>query len=63
MAQSVKHPTLDFGSGHEFMVGIDPHVGLWADSTELAADPLSPSLSLMHMHAYAHPCSLKINKL
>ena len=42
----VKHLTLDFGSGHDFMVcGIEPHVELCTDSAELAWDSLSPSLS------------------
>ena len=32
MAQSVKHPTLDFGSGHDLMVhGTEPHIELYAD--------------------------------
>ena len=49
MAQLVKRLTLDFGSGrkctvHEF----EPHIGLCADSVELAWDSLSapPLLSL-----------------
>ena len=46
MAQLVKHPTLDFGSGHDLAVrGIEPHVGLQADSAEPAWDSLSLSLS------------------
>ena len=33
VAQLVKHPTLDFGSGHSLIVhGLKPHVGLCADS-------------------------------
>ena len=52
MAQLVKHPTLDFGSGHDLMVGeLEPHIRLCADSEEPAWDSLSP------------PLSLKINKL
>ena len=36
-AQLVKHPTLDFGSGHDLTVhGIELHVGLCDDSTEPA---------------------------
>ena len=32
VAQSVKRPTLDFGSGHDLMVPeIGPHIGLHAD--------------------------------
>ena len=37
VAQSVKHPTLDFDSGHELILHwIKPHAGLRADSTEPA---------------------------
>ena len=46
--QSVKGPTLDFGSGHDLMVrGIEPPIWLCADSSELAWNSLSllPSLS------------------
>ena len=50
MAQSVKHLTLDLSSGHDLIVrGIEPHVGLCADSSEPAWDSLSlsaPALSL-----------------
>ena len=52
MAQLVKRPTLDFGSGHDLMVpGTEPHVGFCADSAEPAWDFF---LSLF--------LSLKINK-
>ena len=45
MAQTVKCPTLDFGSGHDLIVrGFEPHVGLCTDSEESAWDSLSPSL-------------------
>ena len=45
MAQSVKHPPLDFGSGHDLRVhGIEPHVGHCVDGVEPAWDSLSPSL-------------------
>ena len=48
MVQSVECPTLDFSSGHDFMVdGIEPHVGLCADSMETAWDSLSSSLSAL----------------
>ena len=60
MAQSVEHLTfaLDFGSGHYLMVpGIQPHIGLCTDSTELALDSLSPSLPL-----HARAISLSENK-
>ena len=44
MAQSVKRPPLDFGSGHDLRVReFEPYVGLPADSAEPAWDPLSPS--------------------
>ena len=47
VAQLVKYPTLDVGSGHDLMVrGIEPHIMLCADSVEPAWDSLSPSLSL-----------------
>ena len=39
--------TLDFGSGHDLMIcGLEPRVGLCADSAEPAWDILSLSLSL-----------------
>ena len=46
LAQSVEHPTLDFGSGHDLTVHeFKPRVRLCADSTEPAWDSWSPSLS------------------
>ena len=55
MAQSVKHPTLGFGSGHDLMVcGIEPHVGLCADIIEPALEATSLPLP--------HSFSLRINK-
>ena len=37
VAQSFKHPTLDFGSGHELTIHrMRPHLGLRADSEEPA---------------------------
>ena len=37
VAQSVKHPTLHFGSSHDLMVcGLEPHVRLCADGLEPA---------------------------
>ena len=47
----VKRPTLDLGSGHDLVVcGIEPRVGLCADSAEPVWDSLSappqPALSL-----------------
>ena len=63
MAQSVKHLTLDFGSGrdltaHEF----EPHVGLCADCVKLSCGPLSPSLSLLPPCLCSLSLSLKISK-
>ena len=50
VAQSVKHPTLDLGSGHDVVVcGIEPHVGPCTDSVGPAWDPLSlPSPTHKH---------------
>ena len=60
MVQSVKHVTLDFGSGHDLMVhGFKPHVGLYTDSIEPGWDSLSPSVSAPPL--LAHSVSLKIN--
>ena len=57
MAQSVKHPTLDFGSGRDLTVRmIEPRAGLCADSLEPPLDSLSPSLSA------PPPLSLSRNK-
>ena len=45
VAQSVKHLTLGFGSGHDLMVcGFEPRVGLCVDSSEPAWDYLLLSL-------------------
>ena len=46
VTQLVRYMTLDFGSGHGFMVcEFKPHVGLCTDSMEPAWDSLSPSHS------------------
>ena len=46
MALLIKHPTLDFSSGHDLAVReFEPGFGLYADSVEPAWDPLSPCLS------------------
>ena len=46
MAQSVKSPTLGFGSGHDLTAcEFEPRVGLRADSTEPAWDSLCLPLS------------------
>ena len=59
MAQSVKHLTLDFGSGHDLTVrDIEPHVGLCADLKEPAWD----SLSLFLCPSPAHTVFVETNK-
>ena len=46
MAQLVKHPSLDFSSGHELTVhGINLCIGLYVNGAEPALDSLSPSVS------------------
>ena len=56
--QPVKHPTPDFGSGHDLMVHeFEPHVGLCADGTELLGIPSFPvslPLSPVHTHIHTH---------
>ena len=43
MAQLVKWPTLDFGSGHDLtLCETEPQIGLSTDSTEPAWDSFSP---------------------
>ena len=45
VAQTVKHLTPDFISGHDLTVhGIKPRIGLHADGEECAWDSLPPSL-------------------
>ena len=45
VAQSVKHLTLDLGSGHGLAVrGFKAHIGLSVDGAEAAWGPVSPSL-------------------
>ena len=66
MAQSVKRPTLGFGSGHDLVVrGFEPWIGLCADSAEPAGDSLCPSLSdpASLVLSLSLSLSLKINKL
>ena len=51
LSQLVKCLTLGLGAGHDLTVyGIEPHVGLCADSAKPACDSLSPSISAL-------PCS------
>ena len=46
MAQLFRHPTLDFGSGHDLTIcEFEPCVVLCTDSVEPAWDSLPPSLS------------------
>ena len=46
VAQSVKHPTLDFGSGRDLTVGeFEPHIALHTDGAEPSWSSLSPSIS------------------
>ena len=59
VAQLVKHPTLDSGSGHDLaVVSLSPTLGL--QSEEPAWDSLSPSLSAPPVLVLNF--SLKINK-
>ena len=61
--QSIEHPTLGFGSGHELTVrGIEPHMGLHAVSTGPVWDSLCPSLGLSVSLSLSLCLSLKINK-
>ena len=67
MAQSVKHQTLDFSSGHDLTVrGFEPNIRLCTDRVEPAWDPLSVSLFLCpspaRVHVHALSLSLEINK-
>ena len=58
VAQSVKHPTLGFGSGHDLRVcGFEPCAWLCADSAGPAWDSLFLSLSLP-----LPPLSLSLSK-
>ena len=64
MAQSLMHLTLDFSSGHDLMArGMEPCIGLCADSVGPAEDPLSPpSLGPSPAHGHTPSLPLKINK-
>ena len=62
MAQWVKRPTLDVGSGHGLRVcELEPQVGLWADSTEPPWDSVSPSLSAPPLFLCARSLSLSLS--
>ena len=61
MAQEVKHPSFEFGSGHDLTVHeIEPHIRVCTDSADPAWDSPSPSVSAPPLHA--HSLS-QINKL
>ena len=66
VAQSVKHSTLDFSSGHHLTVReFKPCSGPCADSVEPASDSLSPlslSLSLSFCPSPTHALSLSQTK-
>ena len=63
VAQSVKHPILDFSSGHDLMVReVELYIGLQANRAEPAYDSLSPSLSAPLQPSLSFSVSLKINK-
>ena len=62
MAQLVKCPTLDFGSGVDLTVGaFDPRVGLSAINMEPILDPLC--LSVCPSPALALSLSLSLSKI
>ena len=63
MAQSVKHPTLDFSSCHDVIVGeFEPHIGLCTNSME-PVGILSLSSYLSSASPLALSLFLKINAL
>ena len=61
VAQLLEHLTLDFGSGHDFMVHeTEPHIELCTDSVEPAWDSLSVPLPNLCLHSLS--LSKKISK-
>ena len=63
MALAIEHLSLDLGSGHDLSVrGIEPPVGLLADSEGPAWDSLSPFLSAPLLLSYSCACSISQNK-
>ena len=63
VAQSVKHPTPDFGPGYDLAAHeMKPHVGLCINSAKPAWECLSPSLSLSAPPLLTLFLSLKISK-
>ena len=62
VGQSIKHPTLDFGSGHDLTVGeMKPCVGFCTGSTEPTWDSLSSSFSSSSLHVLSVSQNKKIN--
>ena len=68
MGGSVRHPTLDFGSGLDLTVReIEPRIGLHVVNMEPACDSLSPCLSAPPpltgaLSLLSLSLSLKVNK-
>ena len=63
MAQSVKRPTLDIGSGHDLTVcGFEPHARLRTDSAEPACDSVCPAFSAPPLLALSLFFSLSLSK-
>ena len=61
VAQSVKHPTPDLGSGHDLAVsGFGPRIGIYARCTEPASELLSPLSGLLSL---VHSLSLSLSKI
>ena len=57
------HPTLDFGSGQDLMVGeFEPHIGLCADGEMPAWDSLSFSLCPSPAHTLSLTLSLSLKR-
>ena len=64
VAQLVKCPTLDFGSGHDLRVHeIEPCIGLCTDSPQPVFLFLSLSVSLSSLRLSPPVLSLKINNI
>ena len=62
-AQTVKHVTLDFGSGHDLEVReFEPCIELCADSAEPDWDSLSPSLFAPPVLVLSLSVSLSVNR-
>ena len=64
MAQSVKHPTLDFGSGHDLRVlrlspAQAPHSAVSLVEDSLSFSPSAPPPT--HVHVYAFSVSLSFS--